>query len=157
MGDESTKQAAQEYLATRLTEDGLTYEQKLNRDAAIALAPAVWKKVAETVVAKCNEWNAVTGEQTLSCKETALGDLRIRCAGRAHQMVVHFDSKRLLINVENTAREDFEPKVILFIEGYPTESGREAHLVRNDEAVNLDMLILGQLRVLAGLSRKMNG
>jgi hypothetical protein len=47
--------------------------------------------------------------------------------------------------------------VILLIEGYPTESGRDVHVVRTDEPVNLDMLILGQLRVLAGLSRKMNG
>jgi hypothetical protein len=91
--DESTKQAAQEYLAARLTEDGLTYQEKLNRDAAIALAPAVWKQVVQTVVTKRNEWNAVPGEQTLSCKETALGDLLIRCAGRSQQMVVHFDSK----------------------------------------------------------------
>jgi hypothetical protein len=57
--DESSKQAAQEYLVTRPTEDGLTYQEKLNRDAAIALAPAVWKQVVQTVVTKCNEWNAV--------------------------------------------------------------------------------------------------
>lgn len=72
-------------------------------------------------------------------------------------MVVHFDSPRRLIMVENTARQEHEPKVILCIEGYLTESGRDAHLVRNNELVNLDMLFLGQLRVLAGLSRKMNG
>lgn len=157
MIDESTKRAAQEYLAARLSEDGLTHEQRLNRDAAVALAPVVWKRVKDTVITKCVEWNAITQEETLTCKETVLGDLRIRCAGRPYQMVVHFDSPRRLIMVENTARQEHEPKVILCIEGYVTESGRDAHLVRNNEPVNLDMLFLGQLRVLAGLSRKMNG
>lgn len=154
MADQSIKRAAQEYLAERLSEDGLTYEETRNRDAAIALAPAVWKKLAETVVAMCRDWNATTKEETISCKETMLGDLRIRCAGRSHQMVVHFDSARRLVKVENTAREEHEPKVVLSIEGYPTESGRGARLMRNNEPVNSEMLILGQLRVLAGLSRK---
>jgi hypothetical protein len=44
--DESTKDAAQEYLAARLSEDGLTHEQRLKRDASIALAPVVWKSVS---------------------------------------------------------------------------------------------------------------
>jgi hypothetical protein len=83
-----------------------------------------------------------------------MGDLRIRCAGRHHQMVVLFDPKRLLVRVDNTAREDYEPKVLLSIEGYATDSGRDARLMRNNEPVNLEMLILGQLRVLAGLRRK---
>ena len=59
VADESIRRAAQEYLAERLNEvneDGLTYEHSLNRDAAIALAPAVWRKVAETVCALCDEW-----------------------------------------------------------------------------------------------------
>jgi hypothetical protein len=43
MMDERTKRAAQEYLAASLSEDGLTQEQRLNRDAAVALAPVrVW-------------------------------------------------------------------------------------------------------------------
>ena len=91
MADESIRRAAQEYLAERLNEDGLTYEHSLNRDAAIALAPAVWRKVAETVCALCDEWNAITKENTLTCKETPLGDLLIRCSGRPHQMVIGFE------------------------------------------------------------------
>lgn len=154
MADETIKRAAQEYLAVRLTEDGLTYEEKLNRDAAIALAPAVWRGVEERVIAMCAEWNTVTKEQTLTCKETVLGDLRIRCAGRSHQLILHYDSKRHFIQVENSAREDYEPEVILLIEGYSKDSGRDARLMRNDEPVNLEHLIVGQLRVLAGMSRK---
>ena len=155
MSDATIKRAAQEYLAERLTEEGLTYEQALNRDAAIALAPAVWKKLAETVKAMCKEWNAVTKEQSLTCTETMMGDLRIRCAGRSHQMVIRFDSQRRLVRVENSAREEHEPKVVLNVEGYATDRGdRDARLMRNNEPVNVPMLILGQLRVLAGLSRK---
>jgi hypothetical protein len=41
MADESVKRAAQKYLAERLSEEGLTYEETQNRDAAIALVPAV--------------------------------------------------------------------------------------------------------------------
>ena len=156
--DETIKRAAQEYLAERLNQDGLTYEQDLNREAAIALAPAVWKLVTETVFAICNEWNAITKESTLTCKETMMGDLRIRCVGRSHQMVVRFESAKLLVRVDNSAREDFEPKVVLSIEGYEAESGtRSARLMRNNEVVNLNMLILSQLRALAGLSRKADG
>ncbi len=64
MGDESTKRAAQEYLAAKLSEEGQQYEDKLNTEAAIALAPAVWNRVAEAVIEKCRDWNAITGEQT---------------------------------------------------------------------------------------------
>lgn len=63
MGNESTKRAAQEYLAARLSEEGQNYEDKANLEAAIALAPAVWKMVVDTVTAKCSEWNAVSGMQ----------------------------------------------------------------------------------------------
>ena len=161
MADESIRRAAQEYLAERLNEvneDGLTYEHSLNRDGAIALAPAVWRKVAETVCALCDEWNAITKENTLTCKETPLGDLRIRCSGRPHQMVIRFEAGRRLIRIDNTARAEYEPKVILSIEGYATDTGtRDARLMRNQEPVNLDTLILGQLRVLAGLSRRTSG
>ena len=155
MADHSIRRAAQEFLAERLSEEGLTQEQTLNRDAAIALAPKVWKKVVETVKAMCKEWNTETREQSLNCTETMMGDLRVRCAGGSHQMVIRYEPKRRLVRVENTAREDHEPKVILSIEGYATASGgRDARLMRNNEPVNLEMLILGQLRVLAGLSRK---
>jgi hypothetical protein len=102
----------------------------------------------------CAEWNTVTKEQTLTCRETVLGDLRIRCAGRSHQLILHYDSRRRFIQVENSAREDYEPEVILLIEGYSKDSGRDARLMRNDEPVNLEHLIVGQLRVLAGMSRK---
>jgi hypothetical protein len=70
LSEERVKRGAQEYLAERLSEEGLTEEQTLNRDAAIALAPAVWKRLAETVVSICQQWNAVTKEQPLSCQET---------------------------------------------------------------------------------------
>jgi hypothetical protein len=43
---------------------------------------------------------------------------------------------------------------VLFVEGYATESGRDARLMRNEEPVNLSLLITGELRVLAGLSRQ---
>lgn len=157
MSDKSVKQAAQEYLAERLSEEGLTQEQTLNREAAIAQAPKVWKQLRETVVSTCNQWNSVTQEQSLTYKETLLGDLRIRCAGRAHQLVFHFDAKKRLVRVENTAREEHEPKVVLSIDGYATDSGRGARLTRNNQPVNVETMVLGQIRVLAGLSRKAEG
>ncbi len=157
MADESTKQAAQEYLAARLSEDGLTYEDQINKETAIELAPAVWRKFSQTVIAQCHEWNAVTKEQTLTCKETVLGDLRILCAGRSQQMLVHYDSKKRLITIKNTARPENEPDTILRIEGHSTNSGREAHLVRSNQPVNPEMLILGHLRMLAGLGRRAEG
>jgi hypothetical protein len=42
----------------------------------------------------------------------------------------------------------------LHIEGYSTGSERSAHLVRNDEAVNVPVLILGELRILSGMGRQ---
>ncbi len=73
MADESAKRAAQEYLAAKLSEEGQSYEDKLNLEAAIALGPKVWKKLADTVITNCQEWNAITKKQTLTCKETTLG------------------------------------------------------------------------------------
>lgn len=157
MGDETTKRAAQEYLAAKLAEEGQSYEDKLNREAAIALAPRMWKKVTKTVIAKCGEWNEVTKEETFVCKETPLGDLRIRCAGRSPMMTVHYDSRKLVIVIRNMAREKHEKDVILHMEGYPTESGRDVHLIRSNQIVNFDMLFVGELRVLAGLSRQTEG
>jgi hypothetical protein len=90
----------------------------------------------------------------LTCRETMLGDLRILCAGRPHQLVVHFDSRKLLIVLKNSARLSHETDMILLVEGYSTDRGRSARLIRNDEPVNLDMLLVGELRVLAGLSRR---
>jgi hypothetical protein len=155
MPDESTKRAAQEYIAAKLSEEGQIFEGQLNLEAAMLLAPSVWKKVADNVVAQCREWNSVTKEQSLTCKETALGDLRIWCSGRApHQMLVHFDSQKRVVVIKNTARPENEGDTVLLIEGYPTGEGRDAHLARNNQPINLDMLILAHLRVLAGLSRQ---
>jgi hypothetical protein len=157
MGDESTKRAAQEYLASRLSEEGQSYEDQLNRETAISLAPAVWRQFTGTIIAKCQEWNSVTEEQTFTWKETVLGDIRILCAGRSQQMLVHYDSNKRSITIKNTARPEHEPDTLLHIEGHSTDSGREAHLVRNKQPVNPDMLLLGHLRMLAGLSRQLDG
>jgi hypothetical protein len=154
MGDESAKRAAEEYLAAKLSAETQSGESKLNREAAERLAASVWKHVADTVLVKCREWNEVVREQVFSCRETMLGDLRILCAGRTQQLIVHFDSRKLLIFLRNSARLEHEKDVIMQIEGYAGEAGREARLMRNNEPVNLDMLLVGELRVLAGLSRR---
>ncbi len=75
MADECTKRAAEEYLAAKLSKEGQSHEDQQNREAAEKLGPAVWKRVSETVAAKCQQWNAIAGEQTFSQKETILGDL----------------------------------------------------------------------------------
>jgi hypothetical protein len=72
MGDESAKRAAQEYLAGKLSAEGPRHEDKLNREAAEKLGPAVWKTVADTVLAQCREWNGIANEQTFTCRETML-------------------------------------------------------------------------------------
>jgi hypothetical protein len=154
MGDESAKRAAQEYLAAKLSVEGQAHEDKLNREAAEKLGPAVWKTVADTVLAQCKEWNGIANEQTFTCRETMLGDLRILCAGRSQQMVVHFDSRKLLVVIKNSARLEHEKDVVLLVEGYAVGNGREARLIRNGEPVNLSLLVTGELRVLAGLSRR---
>lgn len=64
MADESTQRAAQEYLAEKVSKEGQSYEDKLNRETAEKLGPGVWKQVAETVATKCQEWNAIAGEKT---------------------------------------------------------------------------------------------
>ena len=157
MRDESTKQAAQEYLASKLTEEEQIYEAEQNKAMAVARAPLVWASFMNGIFEKCREWNAVTNEETLTCKETAMGDLRIWCAAKSQQMTVAFDSKRLLVTIKNGGRLEHEKDVVLFIEGYRTgadRADRDAHLVRNNEAVNVDMLLLGELRVLTGIGRQ---
>jgi hypothetical protein len=154
MRDESTKQAAQEYLAAKLTEEEQAYEEKHNRATAVARAPLVWKSVKDAIFAQCSEWNAVTQEETLTCKETPIGDLRIWCAAKSKQMTVHYDSKKLSIMVKNAGQLEHEKDVILRIEGYRTDSDRDARLMRNELPVNIDMLILGELRVLTGIGRQ---
>jgi hypothetical protein len=157
MMDETTRQAAQEYLAAKLTEEEEIYEATHNQALAAARASLVWKHVKDSIFAKCSEWNAVTQEQTLTCKETPIGDLRIWCAARSKQMTVHYDSKKLLITVKNGGRLEHEKDVTLHMEGYrtgPERTDRDVHLVRNEQAVNIELLIVGELRVLTGLNRQ---
>ena len=157
MRDETTRQAAQEYLAAKLTEDEQKYEDEHNRATAITRSLVVWKRFKDAILAQCCEWNAVTREETLTCKETPVGDLRIWCAGRSKAMAVHYDSRKLLITVKNAGRLEHEKDVILRIEGYrtgPERDDRDARLVRNEQPVNMEMLILGELRVLTGIGRQ---
>ena len=154
MRDETTKQAAREFLAAKLAEEGQEHEDKLNKETAVSRSLHVWKNFRDAVFAQCSEWNAVTQEQTLTCTETPIGDFRVWCSATAKQMTVYYDSKKLLITVRNGARLEVERDAILHIEGYSSGSGRDAHLVRNNETVNVDSLILGELRLLAGMSRQ---
>jgi hypothetical protein len=142
MGDESIQRAAQEYLAERLSADGLTGEQRLHRDAAIAYAPAVWQKLIATVKAMCDEWNAETRENTFSSKETILGDLRVRCAGRPHH----------LISISNRNYAWSAWKTLL-----ARNTRRQARFMRNNEPVDLHMRLLRQFRILAGLRGRAEG
>lgn len=155
--DETTRQAAQEYLAAKLTEEEQKYEAEQNLALATARSLMVWKHVKDTMLAKCREWNAITQEETLTCKETMLGDLRVWCAAQSKQMTVHYDSRKLLVTIKNAGRLEHEKDVILHIEGYRTgmdRNDRDVHLVRNEQAVNIDLLIVGELRVLTGMSRQ---
>jgi hypothetical protein len=157
MRDESTKQAAQEYLAAKLTEEDQKYEDERNLATAVARALLVWKRFKDAILAQCNVWNTVTQEETLACKETLLGDLRIWCAAQSKQIIVQYDSRKLLITVKNAGRPENEKDLILRIEGYRTGADREerdARLVLNDQPANIDMLILGELRVLTGIGRR---
>ena len=151
MTSDETKRAAQEFLAAKLTEETQTQQEWLNREAALRLAPQVWKRVAETFVAQCKAWNAILHEEALSCKETILGDLRIRCAGKPHHITVHYDSRKLQVILKNTARPEHEGDSVFFIQGWA--AGTEAHLFRNDQIANLEVVVLGELRVLAGIGR----
>jgi hypothetical protein len=154
MKDESTKQAAQEYMAAKLVEEDQKYEDERNRATAVARALQVWKRFKDAVVTQCNVWNTVTQEETLSCRETLVGDLRIWCAARSKQMTVHYDSTKLLVTVKNAGRLENENDLILHIEGYRTGPDRDARLMRNDQPANIDVLILGELRVLTGIGRQ---
>jgi len=159
MTDENTKQAAQEYLATKLSEEEQRYEDELNNALAVKRSLLVWKSVQELILQKCNEWNAITQEQTLTCKETMMGDLRIWCADKSKQMTVHFDSRKLIIRIINAGRLEHEKDVILHIEGYrtgPDRDDRDIRFTRNEQPVNIDMLIVGELRVLTGMKRQRN-
>ncbi|HEY2547375.1 MAG TPA: hypothetical protein VGI46_15005 [Candidatus Acidoferrum sp.] len=151
MRDETTKQAAQEFLATKLAEEGKKHEDKLNNETAVTRALHVWKTLRDLIFAQCKEWNNITQEETLTCKETPLGDLRIWCAATAKHIMVHFDSGRLTVTIKNDARDAAQKDAILQIEGYATGSGRDARLVRNNEPVNVPVFILAELRILTGI------
>ena len=72
---------------------------------------------------------------------------------------MHYDSRKLLITVKNAGRLEHEKDVILRIEGYrtgPDRDDRDARLIRNELPVNIDMLLLGELRVLTGIGRQRN-
>jgi len=154
MTGDRTKQSAEEFLAAKLTEDFEAQESRLNQEAAVRLCRVVWKRMATTALEKCKQWNQVTGEETFTCKETLLGDLRIRCAGRPHQLSIHFDPGKLFITLKNTARAEHEKDIVLHIEGYATENGRDAQVIHNGVVANPDIVILGELRVLAGMTRQ---
>src|SRR6266513_1332862 len=108
MRDESTKQAAQEYLAAKLTEEDLIYEEKHNMAMAVAGSPLVWKGVKDAIFEKCREWNAVTQEETLTCKETAMGDIRVWCSGRSERSLgsKRAASKHRYVNCGRASRSD---------------------------------------------------
>ena len=154
MNDESVKRAAQEYVAERLSELGQSEEAKLNREAAFKLAYPLWRQLAALVLTQCNEWNAITQEQTFTCRETPMGDLRVLCPSKSHQMIVHFDSRQLLITLKNSARLEHEKDTVFSIEGYLTDSGRQARLTRNNQPANFDFILLGHLRLMAGIARQ---
>jgi len=151
MSTDETKRAAQEFLAVRFSEEVQQGQARLNRQAAQKMANKVWSRVAEAFNAQCKAWNAVTKEESLTCKDTIMGDLRIRCAGKTHMITVHFDSRKLEVIVRNTARPEHEKDSVFTIEGY--NGGTEADLSRNNQRVNLDIIVLGELRVLAGIGR----
>src|SRR5215470_16506141 len=155
MSTDRTKDSAQEFFAEKLSQDFEAQEAKLNQETAVRLCRVVWNRVASAVLEKCKQWNQVTGEETLICKETLMGDLRIRCVGRPHQLSIHFDPSKLLITLKNTARAEHETDIILHIAGHATENGgRDAHLVHNGQIANADVVLLGELRVLSGMSRQ---
>jgi hypothetical protein len=155
MRDESTKQAAQEFLAEKLAAENQKHEEKLNKETALARALDVWKYFRDSIFAQCNEWNSVTQEESLTCKETPMGDLRIWCASRSKQMTVQYDSRKLTVTIKNAARDESQKDAILTIDGYATDSGgHDARLVRNNEPVNVHTLILGELRLLTGIGRQ---
>src|SRR5260370_6350040 len=146
MRDESAKQAAQEYLAAKLSEEEQIYEDTQNRALALARSPKVWKYVKDTIIEKCQEWNAITQEETLTCKETAMGDLRIWCASRRQQMMVHYDSQRLLVTVRNGGRLEDEKDVVMHMEGYRTGAERKnrgVHLGRDEQAGEIFLFLGG--------------
>lgn len=154
MSTDRAKDSAQEFFAEKLSRDFEAQEAKLNHEAAVRLCRVAWTRLATVIQDNCKQWNQVTGEETLTCKETLLGDLRIRCAGRPHQLSIHFNPAKLLITLKNTARAEHETDIVLNIEGYATENGRDAQIAHNGKVANASIVILAELRVLAGMTRQ---
>src|SRR5437762_14073394 len=102
--DEITKQSAQEYLAAKLTEEEQIYETQQNQALAVVRSPWDWKSVKDAILDKRGEWNAVTQEETLTCRETSLGNLRVGGSARSKPMTLHYESSKLLITVKNRGR-----------------------------------------------------
>src|SRR5260370_13856897 len=118
---------------------------------ARARSMLVWKRFEDAILTQCNVWNTVTQEETLVCKETLLGDLRIWCSARSKQMTVQYDSRKLLVTVKNAWRLEHEKDVILHIEVYrigADRDDRDARLVRNNEPVKVDMVVRADIPVL---------
>ena len=60
-------------------------------------------------------------------------------------MVVHFDSRKSLVVIKNSARLEHEKDVVLLVEGYACDrKRRDVLLMRNGEPVNLSLLITGE-------------
>lgn len=131
-------------------------EEKLNREAANAYGPTVWKHGRNRHIDVQRVEFRRSGPHADLQRNGARGSPHSMRRQDPTPLIIHYEPKRRLVRVENTARLDHQPKVVLSIEGYATGSGRGARLMRNNEPVNLEMLMLGQIRVLAGLSRKGN-
>src|SRR5260370_24720635 len=85
-----------------------------------------------------------------------MGDLRIWCASRRQQMMVHYDSQRLLVTVRNGGRLEHEKDVVMHMGGYRTGPGRtnpDVHLVRDEQAVDIDIVLVGGPRRVTGFGR----
>ena len=52
MPTDPTRQAAQEFLAEKRTQDFEAQEARLNHEAAVRLCRVVWKRFSDTVLAK---------------------------------------------------------------------------------------------------------
>jgi len=157
MSTDRTKDSAQEFFAEKLSRDFEAQEAKLNHEAAVRLCRVVWNRASPPPSAK----NASNGTRSLAKKHSPArkpcsANLRVRCAGRPHQLSVHFDPGKLLITLKNTARAEHETDVVLNIEGYAAESGRDAHVVHNGLVASPDTVFLAELRVLAGMDPPVN-
>jgi len=85
-----------------------------------------------------------------------LGDLRCGAqANRSDDGALRFQGA--FDHLKNTARPEHEKDMILSIEGYFHSRRPRRSPCANNEPANLDVVILGELRVLVGLGRQTNG